>query len=518
MTWIANEKNRLIVESSRVGLLFLILIFSVASFVFQGQFIDWNYLSFFYISLTIAMTLHLGLMIKLDWFYKHSQWLLLTFILDLLLISTLVYQSGLNQTFFLFIFMVLITLGGFVFRSEGALKLALFSSIFFSISSLWTFELKNLQHILLLAINNVAFFVIAGLSGYLSEQLFRTDKELQQKGLSLIAAEKLNSLLIENIPSGLISFNAQGEIMLANPSALNLLEETALVGKSISGFFKDISSATKKMFDYNFKGSGSEKILEIRKNKFSDINTGQEFDLLLFDDLTRVRELEGQLRQHEKLAAIGQLAAGIAHEIRNPLAGISGSVELLSQNSQTEDDQKLMKIILREINRLNNLITEFLDYSRPLKEPTEPVQLAIIMNEVIESIKINKNLRANVEVEKNFNSVPAVLGHSDKLKQVFLNMVVNSYQAMAETAVAKLTVDLSQNSEQKIVLRISDTGAGMSEAVVKRLYEPFHTTKPKGTGLGLAISYKILEIHKVKVTVKSQVGQGTEFTLVFPCA
>ncbi len=518
MTWIANEKNRLIVESSRVGLLFLILIFSVASFIFQGQFIDWNYLSFFYISLTFAMTLHLGLMIKLDWFYKHTEWLLLTFILDLLLISTLVYQSGLNQTFFLFIFMVLITLGGFVFRSEGALKLALFSSIFFSISSLWTFELKNMQHILLLAINNVAFFVIAGLSGYLSEQLFRTDKELQQKGLSLIAAEKLNSLLIENIPSGLISFNAQGEIMLANPSALNLLEETQLVGKSISHFFKDISTATKKMFDYNFKSAEAEKILEVRKNKFSDVNTGQEFDLLLFDDLTRVRELEGQLRQHEKLAAIGQLAAGIAHEIRNPLAGISGSVELLSQNTKNEEDQKLMKIILREINRLNNLITEFLDYSRPLKQPTEPVQLAGIMNEVIESMKINKNLRANVEVEKKFTPVPMVLGHSDKLKQVFLNMVVNSYQAMAETAVAKLTVELSQNSEQKIVLKISDTGAGMSEAVVKRLYEPFHTTKPKGTGLGLAISYKILEIHKVKVSVKSQVGQGTEFTLIFPCA
>lgn len=520
MTWIKIEKNRLIVESLRVGLLFLILIFSVASFIFQGQFINWSYLAFFYLILTFGLSLHLGLLIKLEWFYRNIPWLLATFILDLFLVSLLVYQSGLNQTFFLFIFMILITLGGFVFRVEGALTLALCSSIFFSLASFWTPETRHMQHILILAINNVAFFVIAGLSGYLSEQLFRTDKELQRTEFSLIAVEKLNALLIENIPSGLISFDSQGQILQANSSSLRILNETAILGLNIQNFFKNIMVETKNIFDFHYETkSKDKKLLGIRKNRFMDANTGKDLDLILFDDLTKMRELEARVRQNEKLAAIGQLAAGIAHEIRNPLAGISGSVEMLSQTTQNEDDRKLMNIILREIDRLNRLITEFLDYSRPAAEPTDYVQLAAILNEVSESLKMNKNIRSDIPITKDFEDVPQILGDSDKLKQVFLNLMVNSYQAMSESQKPVLSLSLKYNEAQKnVIVRISDTGSGMSPEVMKRLFEPFHTTKPKGTGLGLAVTHKILESHKVEVSVNSQVGQGTEFTLVFPCA
>ncbi len=520
MTWIKVEKNRLIVESLRVGLLFLILIFSVATFVFQGQFIDWGYLSFFYFILLTGLSLHLGLLIKINWFYENIHWLLVTFVLDLLLVSLLVHQSGLNQTFFLFVFMILITLGGFVFRGEGALTLALCSSIFFSIASLWSVEVRQMQHILILAINNVAFFVIAGLSGYLSEQLFRTDKELQRTGLSLIAVEKLNALLIENIPSGLITFDDQGKILQANRSSSQILEEPILIGQRIQDYFSNVLTSLQDNFDLKFESkTQKQKILGFRKSRFTEANSGKEMDLVLFDDLTKIRELESRLRQNEKLAAIGQLAAGIAHEIRNPLAGISGSVEMLSQTTANEDDRKLMRIILREIDRLNSLITEFLDYSRPFAEPTDYVNLSLILNEVSESLKTNKTLRSDVEVIKNFETVPQVLGHVDKLRQVFLNLMVNAYQAMTDSPGAVLTLTLKYDESRKaVVVKISDSGMGMTDPVKKRLFEPFHTTKPKGTGLGLAVTHKILESHKVEVVVNSEVGQGTEFTLVFPCA
>ena len=131
---------------------------------------------------------------------------------------------------------------------------------------------------------------------------------------------------------------------------------------------------------------------------------------------------------------------------------------------------------------------------------------------------MNKNLKSHVLIEKDFTAVSEVLGHVDKLKQVFLNLMVNAYQAMNDVQEGKLRVSLkSDEANQKVIVKISDSGMGMSESVMKRLYEPFHTTKPKGTGLGLAVSYKILESHKVEVSVKSQVGQGTEFTLIFPC-
>jgi two-component system sensor histidine kinase PilS (NtrC family) len=182
-----------------------------------------------------------------------------------------------------------------------------------------------------------------------------------------------------------------------------------------------------------------------------------------------------------------------------------------------ETDRKLFRIILREIDRLNSLITEFLDYSRPETPPTDAVDLGSVLNEVLDSLKTNAQLRADIVQVREFSAGLKILGRREKLQQAFLNIIINSYQAMTDSTQPRLEVR-TLTTDKEIELRIRDTGCGMSESTKRKMFEPFHTTKIKGTGLGLAVTHKILEGHGAKVFVESEQGKGTEFVLTFPRA
>lgn len=242
------------------------------------------------------------------------------------------------------------------------------------------------------------------------------------------------------------------------------------------------------------------------------------------EELIEVRSekerLEWDLKQKEKLAAIGQLAAGIAHEIRNPLASISGSVELLSQQAQTEDDQKLMKIILKEISRLNGLISEFLDYAKPEKPPEEKMSLDQVLEESLQSVLLSKDLLATLKSELKLNKQiqPVIIkGYKGPMKQALLNFLINAVQSMKDQQNPELIIQLTTD-ENLASLTLIDNGCGMSEETATRIFEPFFTTKAKGTGLGLAMTHKILTLHSAQVSVESKVGFGSRFMIQFPLA
>ena len=236
--------------------------------------------------------------------------------------------------------------------------------------------------------------------------------------------------------------------------------------------------------------------------------------ILLIDDITSFKKLETRVMQSEKLAAVGQLAAGIAHEIRNPLAGISGSVQLLqSEASMNQDQKKLMSIAIKEIDRLNHLITEFLDYARPVGAELTKINFSILLEETLDSLR-NDPIAKHIAIEKNLDPGLHILGHGDKLKQALLNILVNAIQSMESTTKKTLTVRLFQH-DSSVTLVIQDTGVGISEKNIKKIFEPFHTTKVKGTGLGLAIVHSILEAHSAQIDVKSVVSEGTTFSLTF---
>lgn len=515
-----DPRQWLMIESSRISLYLIILLVSLISYMFSSQFINWQVLAPFYAVLVIALSSHLVILSLLDKLFSHPGFLFATFVLDSFLISFLIYYSGTNQSLFLFLHMINILLAGLVFRSQGALIVALLTSCQFTFVSLLGPELKALNYFFLLALNNVAYFLIAGMAGYLSEQLFRADQELTQTGLSLKETQELNQFILTNIPSGLFSFDTEGQIyqsnskihsMLGLQAQQNVFEKWPELRQWMNVQQPVIKNEIRREVD------GEEKTLGWTLTQTLNPLTQQPLWISLVEDLTQIKQLENSLRQSEKLAAVGGLAAGIAHEIRNPLAGISGSVELLSQTTANEDDRKLMKIILREIDRLNNLITEFLDYARPETPPTDVFDVGTVLREVMDSMKNNQKIRTDVKLDLQINPSLEVVGKKDKLRQAFLNIILNSYQAMQDVETAVLEISAWNDPQKEVTIKIKDSGMGMKPETVKRMFEPFHTTKSKGTGLGLAVTHKILENHQAKIAVSSFLGQGTEFTLVFPC-
>jgi two-component system sensor histidine kinase PilS (NtrC family) len=519
-----NQSQRLMVAFSRISLYLLILLVSQISFLLQKSFINWSLVAPFYGALCLALFIHVLNVHFMDWLEQRRALHFATFIIDSLFLSILITYSGLNQSLFLFLHLVNILLAGLVFQSQGALATALFSSIFFTAASLFGPEMKAMNYVFLLALNNIAFFSVAGLAGYLSEQLQWMGRELTKTGLTLREIQELNKAIVSHMPSGLVTFDRNGRILQDNLSAKNIFSGRDLKAMNIFTLLPELQKKASESdqslaeFKRDLQWAPSideKKLLHVSVTSVHSPVLAGDLYIAQIEDQTHVRKLEYSVRQNEKMAAVGGLAAGIAHEIRNPLASISGSVELLSQTTANEDDRKLMRIILREIDRLNGLITEFLDYSSPENPPTDPVDLVSLVKETLDGLKLNKQLREDIQLHCAFPAKAIILGRRDKLKQAFLNIILNAYQAMETVAKPSFSAEIQRENRQwKVILK--DSGCGMSEVTLRRMFEPFHTTKSKGTGLGLAVTHKILEGHGAQVFVESVQGAGTTFTLTFP--
>jgi len=533
-----SRYQMLIIEAIRLGFLLVILIVSLVFQVVQPEFVDAGVLFPVFILLSTSFVLNAFYLLFVNEALRIWPLTAILFFIESVFITFLIYYTGINQSIFLFLYLVNIILCGFVFQRKGAIFLAVLTSIQFSLLMIIGPELKGQTLYFAVGLNNLAFFAVAALSGVLSEQLNFMGSALQRQGKDIHALRNLNSLIIENIATGLVTLDDKGLILVGNRAALDILDPIPreLVGRNIEtilpGIIERMASLgtlpqdrASERFDHQYKEPGGEKlVLEVMASALLLDGTTSGY-ILTFQDLTKVRRLEFQVRQSEKMAAVGQLAAGIAHEIRNPLASISGSIQLLggSFTGRQEDEQRLMKIVLREIDRLNNLITEFLDFVRPDTLKDEPVDLNGLVAEVCELIKLNKALRPEVKQVLTLNAKNQIGGHRDKLKQAFMNIIINAYHAMNDVADPILeisTVDKPSDgpgAEPKVLVKIKDHGCGIDEVGLRKIFEPFHTTKPKGTGLGLAVTHKIIENHGGRIFVESVKGVGTEFILEFPC-
>ncbi|MDZ4677886.1 MAG: ATP-binding protein [Oligoflexia bacterium] len=468
------------------------------------------------------------------YFFEKTQRLWLPtaflFVYDTIFITTLILITGMQQSIFLFLYLVNIILCSFVFQRKGAFLIALFTSLSFSVILVFGPELHGQTLYYAVGLNNLAFFSVAALSGYLSEQLNFMGNQLNLRTKDIKALKDINKIIVENINSGLITCTKNYEILLSNKSALKILGLSNITGLTIDEVFSGMKLHIQQMMEKKSKDHNLDSRLERRHvlpggerlllglSISSLMSEDDQVDgyIIIFQDLTEILRLENTVRRQEKLAAVGKLAAGIAHEIRNPLASISGSIELLKDSVQltTPDQVKLMDIALKEISRLNMFITEFLAFVRPEDRILDVCNVDNILNEVLDMIKLNKTLPQNILQVRDLKSGIFISGDKNKLKQVFLNLVINAYQAMNNRDPAKLTVQ-TYVEEDVLIVKFRDVGHGMSDQTMKRLFEPFFTTKPKGTGLGLATVHKILEIHDAKIFVESHEGQGTEFTVQF---
>ncbi len=524
-----------VIAAVRLGFHLAILLIILGFQAIQPEFVNTEVLLPVYILMSIAFVIHSLYLVFFDQALNSWPITAFLFFFESFFITGLIHFTGVNQSIFLFLYLVNIILCGFVFQRRGANILSLWTSILFSFLMIMGPELRGQALFFAVGLNNIAFFAVAGLAGYLSEQLDFMGRSLEAQGKDLRALRNLQALIVDNMATGLITVDDTGVCLQANRAAFEILDPIprAIVGRKfddiVPGSMSTVIEALRKIQDAGSTGADrTARIDWIHQNAMQGrqtlelvvsqlpLESALKGFIVTFHDLTRVRRLEFAMRQSEKMAAVGQLAAGIAHEIRNPLASMSGSIQMLDAgfSSDQAEEKKLMRIALREIDRLNNLITEFLDFVRPELIKDDPVDINTVLRDVLEMAKMNKTLRSEIRQVIDLKSTQTIPGHRDKLKQAVLNIIMNAYQAMSDSPDPVLEVK-SEDRPNAVVVTIRDHGCGIDEVGLRRIFEPFHTTKPKGTGLGLAITHKIIENHSGRIYVESSKGSGTEFTLEF---
>lgn len=524
----ALNRPWLFVHSIRTIFLVCILLVSVVYQIHLGNFVNIEIWLPVYAVLLANFFLNSVYLFFFDKLEKQSYWNGILFGLDIMAITLLIYFTGTSQSLFLFLYLVNLILAGLVFQGEGAWLLALWTSMCFSTLLIVSPEISGQSLYFSLTVNNIAFAAVTFLSGRLSSQLVLAGSRLQEAHSDLQVLQNLNELIVNNITTGIVVVSRSGFVQFFNPPASTILSADNFQQIKIQDIlpelgwpWESITSDESLAFERRevrfSRDDSTLKILEVVAARFKDADAKLRGWLLVIDDRTDEKMREETYRQQEKLAAVGQLAAGIAHEIRNPLASISGSIQLMLGNPQnhTDEDMKLMKIVDKEIDRLNGLITEFLEYVRPEKKANERINLNNVIREVIEALQFNPKLRKDVETQFELKAQSEILGHRDKLKQALLNFAINAYQAMDKTERPKLEIE-THDERDLVVLIIRDNGCGIKQENLNRIFEPFHTTKSNGTGLGLAVTHKILQAHDARIMVDSAVGEGTKFVIEFP--
>jgi two-component system sensor histidine kinase PilS (NtrC family) len=327
--------------------------------------------------------------------------------------------------------------------------------------------------------------------------------------------QSLHEIILRSISSGLITTDLDGTIKLVNPAARSLLERGSqeFAGRNVHELFSDpLPVAGQPRTEVSaHTPRGAEKLIGVGCSALMGSGGDTIGYIYTFTDLTVVRHLERELRLRDRLAAVGRLASGIAHEIRNPLSSIAGSVKMLSGIATLTDDQRsLLDIVTRESERLNAIISDFLTYSRDRKFQSSEVDLCQLLSDTL--TLLDSRLSA-IRIEQSFSHPVAMTeGDGDKLKQVFWNLSSNAIRAMAEGGVLTVTLDQFEGNWR---IRFQDTGAGIAPPLIEKMFEPFQSGFEGGTGLGLAIVYRILQAHGARITVRSELGKGSEFTMLF---
>jgi len=447
---------------------------------------------------------------------------------DLFLVSLVIHETGgwdssLNFLYPLVIIVASVLLSRIWAQLVAALAFLLYGSVlelnYFGVIPSYCSThpgWKALQAIIF--VNLFAFLAVAYLAGLLTTKLRQVGVQLKDTSGALESLQVLHENVIHSISSGLFTTNLDGRITLVNAAAQRLLERTAaeLLGKPVNQLFIDTLPTVESQHSHaevRFPGPKFPKTLRVRVAALTVPEQGDQGYVYVFDDLTEIRRLEREVRMQDRLAAVGRLAAAIAHEIRNPLTSIAGSVSMLSGLPEmNEDHRRLLDIVTRESQRLNAIITDFLAYSRTKQYRFDRVDLIHLVEDTLTLMDHRMTAeKTGINIQRSFPVPQAwALADGDKLKQVFWNLCENAVRAMKSGGTLTVSVEKLGEDWQ---IGFADTGAGMTPQQTEKIFEPFQSGFEGGTGLGLAIVYQIMQAHEGKVWARSKPGQGTTFIL-----
>jgi two-component system sensor histidine kinase PilS (NtrC family) len=384
-------------------------------------------------------------------------------------------------------------------------------------------------------IHILSFYIIAFLASFVVEKEKMARTLLAEKETAFDQLDLLHRSIIESVDTGIMTINLQGKIKSFNRGAEEITGFSfgKIENRFISEIFPDYSEIFEQIEKDAYKKSARSRfdmLFPGKKNKIFILgcsvstlkdNKGKRIgDIIIFQDVTGIREMENALEKNRRLAFTGEMAAALAHEMRNPLASISGSIQVLKKDLRLNAaDEKLMQIIMRGREQLESFIKDFLLLARPTPGRHETIFIREIIEDVIESIQYVPDWNDQIKMRLSLTNNLRLNANKTEMREIVWNLVLNAIQAMHEGGVLDIEADTQQydNGKREFVeIRVRDTGSGIEEKHFEKIFEPFFTTKERGTGLGLAIVNRIVESYAGRIQVESIPEKGTAFIVTLP--
>ena len=468
---------------------------------------------------------------------------------DAFLATSLVLMTGGIESIFTFLFFFTIFTGAILRGRQGALFTATIAALsylvifviqfssFGSVPALFFAEATASQQLPFdnVVVHVAAFYAVGFGAGYLAERIGQVGSELERRQLDIRQLRALNDNIVRSLSAGLVTLDLDGRVSFFNPAAAELTgitEESARFQPlaTILPELADLLAAATRdatLPDGRVEGTlrrpnGDDLVVGLSVALLRDPRGLPNGYVLTFQDLTALKSMEVEVQRRDHLAAIGKLSAAIAHEIRNPLASISGCVELLAKRTQEgAEERQLTDIVVREVDRLNGLVEEFLEYARPIQVSRRRFSLTELVGEVVQMATIDVRISDGIIIETMHHAAGELILDSDpqRIRQVLVNLVRNGCQAMERGGRLRITTSrmaFGSGGSPYVAVQVDDTGPGLTEEVRQNLFEPFFTTKQSGTGLGLATSYRIVSELGGVLLADNAPGGGALFVLMMP--
>ncbi len=466
---------------------------------------------------------------------------------DFLLETVLIARTGGIESPFLVLYVISVTLASLVPRRKVGLLTASLCVILFGLltnlqlyglTEAWGWlprtRLSAPETLQTFGVHSLALLVVGFLSGLLTEQLQRADHSLKEKEQGLSRLQAFHENIVHSISSGVFTTDEEGRITSFNPAAQeatghNLAQVQGRPWRDVFNWHPDRpldmqdDGAANMRFEVECtRADGNRLVLGMTLSPLQE--QGRTTGMVgVFKDLTQIRDLEEEMRRKDWLASLGEMSAGMAHEIRNPLGALAGAMQMLRKDLHADEtSQRLMDIAIREATRLDTIITEFLQYARPPALNLGEHDLNKLLAETLDLVQHEARTRTNIRIEAK-SSPDALVGQvdQDQLKQVFWNLATNAFDAMPNGGQLTIStgcrsIDVGGRKGDVIEISFQDTGEGISKKNLDNIFLPFFTTKKQGSGLGLAAVHRIVDLHGGWIKVESREREGSRFVVCLP--
>lgn len=496
-----------------------------SSFLFRKEAITYIHeLSYLIIALYIVTVVYAVLLARIRNLVAFAYTQLM---LDVIFATVLIYITGGIESLLSFTLILTVISSSIVLNKKAGYITATLSSVLYGLLINFQFYgllpltfgdvIEERSYLYNIFVHIISLYLTAYLSGYLSSRLEKTEQKLEEKDIDLRDLEFFNKAVVEGLPSGLFTTDTNGNVLIFNRAAeyITNVEKSAVIAKKIDSVLPYFAFPFSEGRRENIiTVNGIQKIIGISITALKGVDEKTRGFIGIFQDLTQLKKLETEMKQREKMATIGELSSNIAHEIRNPLASLKSSVEMLKEDSVSSNYKtKLMDIALIEMERLDRIITDFLTYSRPAPPELKRFDIHGLLDDIIELLKNVEQNKGRVHIHKDYSGINEINADAQKMRQVFWNLGLNAVEAMQEGG--NLTIS-TRDTDEHIGITFKDSGVGIQKEDIDKIFFPFFTTKEHGTGLGLAIAYRIIEEHNGSIHVDSNPAKGTIVNILIP--